>query len=47
MKKEEFITIRITKDTKKKLIKISEKEDRTISYIVNKIIENHLKKDPT
>lgn len=42
-KKTEMIGTRITKDQYKEIEKIAEKDDRTISYIVNKAIEEYLK----
>ncbi|MCD4812909.1 ribbon-helix-helix domain-containing protein [bacterium] len=44
IKKSEFISVRISEDSKKALQKIAAREDRSISWIVAKIIEDHLKK---
>ena len=43
MKYDFKLSIRIKSSTKKKLEAIAKKEDRTISYIVNRILEKHLK----
>lgn len=43
MKKSEFITVRTTQEIKTKLEEIAKKEERSISYIVNKIIEEKIK----
>ena len=42
-KKSEMIGVKITPTIKKELTKIAEKEDRSISYIVNKLIEEYIK----
>lgn len=44
-KKSEMIGVKITPSTKKKLFEIAEREDRSISYIVNKLIEDFIKKE--
>lgn len=45
MKKSDYITFRTTSEIKEYLTKLANKEDRTISYIVNRILENHIKKE--
>lgn len=45
MKKTEYISIRIHEETKNKLLELAEKEERSLSWIVNKIIENHFKEE--
>lgn len=42
-KKTEMIGVKITAETKKRLTEIAEIEDRSISYLVNKLIENYIK----
>lgn len=44
MKKSEFIAIRTTEEIKNKLDQIAKEEDRSLSYIVNRIIENYFNK---
>lgn len=47
MKKEaktEFLSIRLSKETKAKLEKEAAADDRTLSWLVAKILEEHLKK---
>ena len=47
MKKEaktEFLSIRLSKGTKAKLEKEATADDRTLSWLVAKILEDHLKK---
>lgn len=41
-KQSEFIGFRTTKEYRIELEKIGEKEDRTISYIINKAIEKYI-----
>lgn len=41
-KKSEMIGFKTTPEIKQELEKIAEKEDRTISYIINKILHEHL-----
>ena len=36
------ITVRVSQETKEKLLDISKREDRTITYICNKAIENYI-----
>lgn len=43
MKKTELIAVRTSVETKLTLEKIAEKEDRSISYIVNRIIQDFIK----
>jgi predicted transcriptional regulator len=42
--KNEMIGVRVSEDVKKSLQKIADREERSISWIVAKIIEDHLKK---
>ena len=44
-KKSEMIGVKITPSIKAKLAEIADREDRSISYIVNKLIEEYLKKE--
>lgn len=44
-KKSEMIGVKITPTIKKQLEEIAEKEDRSISYIVNRLIEDYIKKE--
>lgn len=44
-KKSEMIGVKITPTIKKQLEKIAEREDRSISYIVNRLIEDYIKKE--
>lgn len=44
-KKSEMIGVKITPTAKYELTKIAEREDRSISYIVNRLIEEYLKKE--
>lgn len=44
-KKSEMIGVKITPTIKKELTKIAEKEDRSISYIVNRLLEDYIKKE--
>ena len=41
--KSEILTVRVKPSVKKRLEMIAEKEDRNLSYLVNKIVENNLK----
>lgn len=41
-KKSEMIGFKTTPEIKKELERIAESEDRTISYIINRILQNHL-----
>ena len=43
-KKTEMIGFKTTPELKETLQKIAEKEDRTVSYIINKAIQEYLKK---
>lgn len=43
-KKSEFLSIRISLTTKNKLLKIAEEQERSISWLVGKIVEDYLKK---
>ena len=43
-KKSEMIGVKITPSIKKALTEIAEKEDRSISYIVNRLIEEYINK---
>ena len=43
--KSEMIGVKITPSLKAKLAEIAEIEDRSISYIVNKLIEDYIKKE--
>lgn len=43
MKKTESITFRCNPDIKIKLDEMAKEEDRSLSYIINRIIENALK----
>lgn len=43
-KKSEMIGVKVTPTVKKILEEIATKEDRSISYIVNRLIEEYLKK---
>lgn len=45
MKKSEFIAVRTTEETKITLEKMAKAEDRSISYIVNRIIEDFIRKN--
>lgn len=42
-KKSEMIGFKTTPEIKQALEKIAEAEDRTVSYIINRILEQHLK----
>jgi predicted transcriptional regulator len=42
VKKNEYITFRTDENVKNKLLDLAEKEDRTLSYIVNRILKNYL-----
>ena len=42
-KKSAMIGFKTTPEIKEKLEAIAEQEDRTVSYIINKILETHLK----
>ena len=44
-KKSEMIGFKTTPEIKAALEEIAEREDRTISYIINKILERSLNKD--
>ena len=44
-KKSAMIGFKTTPEIKEKLEAIAEQEDRTVSYIINKILEKHLKLD--
>lgn len=44
-KKSEMIGVKITPTIKKQLEQIAEREDRSISYIVNRLIEDYIKKE--
>lgn len=46
MKKTKMIGFKTTEETYRKLQEIAEKEDRSISYICNKIIEEWFQKKP-
>ncbi len=37
-----IIGVRVTEEVKKELLKIAQKEDRTMSYLVNRILEQNL-----
>lgn len=41
--KSEFLSIRLSRETKAKLEKLAEAEDRSLSWLVAKILEEHLK----
>lgn len=43
MKKTELIAVRTSIETKKFLDQLAEEQDRSLSYIVNKIIELYIK----
>ncbi|MCK5241200.1 ribbon-helix-helix protein, CopG family [bacterium] len=43
-KKSEFISVRLSKEAKQTLQKMADKEDRTLSWLIAKIIDDHLKK---
>ncbi len=42
LKKTEFISVRISKATKKKLEKLAKEKERSLSWLVSKIIETHI-----
>lgn len=42
-KKTEMIGFKTTPELKKALEEIAEKEDRTLSYVINKILENYVR----
>lgn len=42
-KKTEMIGFKTTPEVKEYLEKVAEAEDRSISYIINRILENHIK----
>lgn len=44
-KKNDFITARLTSELKKKIEAQAENEDRSTSYIINKILEEHFKNE--
>ncbi len=44
-KRNKVITIRVDENTHATLTKMAEKDDRTISYIVNKILTEYAKKE--
>lgn len=41
-KKTEMVGFKTTKEIREKLEMIAEKEDRSISYIINRILKDHL-----
>ena len=41
-KKSEFLSVRVAKETKVELEKIAEENDRSISWVVGKIIDKYL-----
>ncbi len=41
--KTEFLSVRLSKEMKAELEEIAEKEERTLSWVVAKILEKHLK----
>ncbi len=43
-KKSEMIGFKTTPEIRSKLEEIAEKEDRTISYIINKILQEYLER---
>jgi predicted DNA-binding protein len=43
-RKSEFVSVRLSKEAKQTLQKQADREDRTLSWLVSKIIEDHLKK---
>ena len=45
MKKSEYITFRTTEEIKSHLEKLAKEDDRTISYVINKILEEYIKKE--
>ena len=46
-KKTEIITFKLTPTLKKELECIAKKEDRTLSYVVNRILENYIRMEET
>lgn len=44
-KKDEFISVRVESAVKDKLLKIAEKNDRPMSWIVNRILVDYLNSD--
>lgn len=44
-KKSEMIGFKTTPEIRKALEKIAESEDRSISYIINRILQNYLEKE--
>ena len=44
-KKSEMIGFKTTPEIKAALEEIAEREDRTLSYVINKILENYLKEN--
>ena len=44
MKKSAYITFRTDEEIKNYLEKLAKREDRTLSYIVNRILEEYIKK---
>lgn len=42
-KKSEMIGFKTTPEIKAALEEIAEREDRTLSYVINKILENYIK----
>lgn len=43
MKKSAYITFRTSAEIKEYLEKIAKEDDRTLSYIINKILEEYIK----
>lgn len=44
-KKSEMIGFKTTPEIKAALEEIAEREDRTLSYVINKILENYIKEN--
>jgi predicted transcriptional regulator len=44
-KKDEFISVRVESTVKDKLLKIAEKNDRPMSWVVNKILVEYVSSD--
>lgn len=45
MKKSAYITIRTSEEVRAYIEKLAKEDDRTISYIINKILEEYVKKE--